>query len=107
MNSITKWSECSDILLHPETVFRLEQLEKVKPYAIISGVGCKAKIWVDHDCDCEFCTKGDSVQETVYGRSEKAIREEHGSDAAIESLGEAYFVMAVQQRSGPCSILED
>ncbi len=81
------------ILLNPLKYFSEDVLEKLSPYCIISGIGFKATIIKEHDCDCKYCGIYEE-KEDIFCKTKEEILDSYEN---VEKIEETFFVSIVKQ----------
>lgn len=107
--SITAYRSDDGPVLRPLSYFSEDELKKVSPYQIFTGVGVMATIIVPHDCDCEYCEHEYDERKLFFSSKEEMRRKlkQDYDDPTISSVAECFFARLVKQEYADCGLFGD
>ena len=98
---ITKFFTSPKGFSDPKSLFSDLSLRSINgPVAFVTGVGVKAEVWEEHDCDCEFCEQGDWIKRDKDFLSMEDFQDfidQGNPDVKVKS--EIFWAKAVRQES--------
>ena len=98
---ITKYFTSVKGFSDPKSLFSDVSLRSINgPVVFLTGVGVRAEVWEEHDCDCEFCALGDwiQVEKNFLSKNELENFIKRGNPD-VKVKGEIFWVKAVRQQS--------
>lgn len=86
-----------DIVIHPEK--HLRDIEKYKPYVIVTGTGFVATVETEHDCDCPYCDHAFDEEDYFFFKESDMKRElkAYFDDDEVSKVEEVFYAKAVKQ----------